>query len=142
MYTYKYPRPALTVDALVFHKNDKGQLSILLIQRKNEPFKNMWAFPGGFMDMQETLEQAVERELFEETEIKDVKLKQLRAYSAIDRDPRGRTISVAFYGFLHEMIQPHGSDDARKAAWFNIKSLPHLAFDHEVILHNALNLIQ
>ncbi len=142
MYTYKYPRPALTVDALVFHKTDKRQLNILLIQRKNEPFKDMWAFPGGFLDMQETLEQAVERELFEETGINNVKLKQMRAYSAIDRDPRGRTISVAFYGFPDEMLHPKGSDDAKKAAWFNIESLPPLAFDHEIILQDALNLIQ
>ena len=96
-YTYDYPRPALTVDAVVFRKTTK-QLEVLLIQRKHYPFEGMWALPGGFVEMEETVEQAVVRELEEETSLKIEGLKQLHTFSELGRDPRGRTISVTFYG--------------------------------------------
>ena len=94
-YTYKYPRPALTVDAAVFRKTGTG-FEILLIQRNNPPFEGGWALPGGFVDMDETLEDAIIRELQEETSLTDVTLKQLHAFSTPGRDPRGHTISVIF----------------------------------------------
>ena len=96
-YTYDYPRPALTVDAVVFRKNAK-QLEVLLIQRKHYPFKGMWALPGGFVEMDETVETAVVRELEEETNLKLEGLEQLHTFSELGRDPRGRTVSVTFFG--------------------------------------------
>ena len=130
--TYKYPRPALTVDAIVFRKTSKTE--VLLIQRGNEPFKNLWAFPGGFVDMDETVEQAAVRELFEETGIKGIELKQFYTFSAINRDPRHRTVSVVFVGFTEKNIEPKAGDDAKNAKWFELDNLPELAFDHAEIL--------
>jgi len=131
-FTYKYPRPALTVDAVVFKKT--SALEVLLIQRGNEPFKNLWAFPGGFVDMDETVEMAVDRELQEETGIRDITLKQFKTFSAIDRDPRFRIVSVVFVGITKANMEPIAGDDAKNAKWFNINDLPELAFDHKEIL--------
>ncbi len=137
-YTYQYPRPAVTTDAIVFLEKRDG-LQVLLIQRKNEPFQGMWALPGGFLDMGETLEKCAERELEEETGLSGIKLKQLHAFSTIDRDPRGRTIGVAFWGFTtKENSLVKGGDDASEAKWFPIKKLPALAFDHTEILEMAI----
>ncbi len=136
-YQYKYPRPALTIDAVVF-KKDADDTFVLLIQRKNPPYKNRWALPGGFVDMDETLEESAARELQEETGLSDVNLKQLRAFSALERDPRGRTISVVFWGILNSDNKISAGDDAAKVQWFNIKSLPPLAFDHREVLEIAL----
>ncbi len=136
-YTYKYPRPAVTVDVLIFRRI-KQDLQLLLIQRNHEPFEGFWALPGGFMDMDETLEQAAGRELKEETGLKNVSLKQLKAYSALDRDPRHRTVSVAFWGILSEDQSVKAGDDARKAQWFSVWSLPETAFDHGQIISDAL----
>ena len=136
-YTYKYPRPAVTVDMLVF-REQKSQLEILLIRRNHEPFEGKWALPGGFMDMNETLEEAAARELHEETGLKDISLTQLKAYSAIHRDPRHRTVSVAFMGFLTGNQEPVAGDDARETAWFPVQKLPPLAFDHQQIIADAL----
>jgi len=136
-YTYKYPRPAVTVDILIF-KRIKQDLQLLLIQRNHEPFEGFWALPGGFMDMGETLEQAAERELKEETGLQNISLEQLKAYSALDRDPRHRTVSVAFVGFLSEGQLIEAGDDARKAQWFSVRSLPETAFDHRQIISDAL----
>ncbi|MFO8055335.1 MAG: NUDIX hydrolase [Bacteroidales bacterium] len=137
-HTYKYPRPALTVDAMVFRRADQG-LQILLIRRKNEPFKGQWAFPGGFVDMNETVEEAVHRELKEETGLKNISLKQYFTASEIDRDPRGRTVSVIFYGFVHHEndIKIRAADDASEVCWHNLNQLPELAFDHQKILRKA-----
>ncbi len=136
-YTYKYPRPAVTVDMLIFRKT-KENLQLLLIQRDREPFQGFWAIPGGFMDMDETLEEAADRELQEETGLQNIALTQLKAYSAIDRDPRHRTVTVAFVGFLTDNQQIKAGDDARNAQWFSVNRLPSLAFDHGQIIADAV----
>ena len=130
MYTYPYPRPAVTVDAILI----SNQQSVLLIERGREPFKGKWALPGGFVELDEELETACQRELEEETGIRVGELKQFRAYGAVNRDPRHRTISVLFYAFTdHELLASAG-DDAAKAQWFPLHQLPELAFDHQQIL--------
>ena len=135
MYNYEYPRAALTVDAIVFVKENKSTY-ILLIQRGNEPFKNMWALPGGFIEMNETLETACKRELAEETGLQVKKMTQFKTYDAINRDPRHRTISVAFFIELNQQKTVKGGDDAARAEWFPISDLPELAFDHAQILND------
>ncbi len=137
-YTYKYPRPALTVDALVFAGTRQDGFSLLLIRRKNEPYKNQWAIPGGFVDMDETLEEAVLRELEEETGIRLDKMEQLHAFSAIERDPRHRTVSVAFTCIIEQKKEAKGGDDAAEAKWFSTNRLPELAFDHQEIIGLAI----
>ncbi len=136
-YTYKYPRPALTVDIMVTRNVTSG-LEILLIQRLNPPFKDQWALPGGFVDMDETLEQAAARELAEETGLVDVALNQFKAFSTPGRDPRGHTISVIFTGLVTQDAIAKAGDDAKNVSWFNIKKLPSLAFDHAEIINEAL----
>lgn len=133
MHSYNYPRAALTVDAIVF-VNTNANTSVLLIERGREPFKNKWALPGGFIDMDETLEQSCIRELEEETGLKVDGMQQFQAYDAINRDPRHRTISVVFSVQLDERKTVKGGDDAAKAGWFLLDDLPELAFDHEKIL--------
>lgn len=132
-YTYEYPRPMVTVDALVISRNEED-FEVLLIQRKNEPFKNMWALPGGFVDMEETLEHAVIRELEEETGLKDIDLKQFYTAGKPGRDPRGRNITVVYYGFTDNKNVVAG-DDAGKAGWFSLSKIPALAFDHNEIIN-------
>ena len=127
----------LTVDAAVFRQKD-GKTEILLIRRDRPPFEGHWALPGGFVDMDETLEEAVARELEEETNITGVDLKQLHAFSALDRDPRGRTISVVFWGILNDRQQAKAGDDARETGWFDINNLPELAFDHRDVVDMAI----
>lgn len=133
-YTYKYPRPALTVDAIVFNDNSE----ILLIQRSSQPFKDLWAFPGGFVNEDETVEMAVSRELEEETGIENVILKQFYTYSEPHRDPRHRTVTVAFVGKVMSTTKPIAGDDAKNAQWFKLNALPPLAFDHKQILEEVL----
>lgn len=135
-YTYEYPRPAVTADCIVMTKDDDPK--VLLIERGHEPFKGCWAFPGGFMNMDETTEQCAIRELEEETGLKVNEIKQIGAYSKVDRDPRGRTITVAYLALVDEPLPVRGQDDAAKAQWFSIKNLPKLAFDHEEIIHDAI----
>jgi len=139
MYTYHYPRPALTVDCAIFCKS-KNQTFVLLIQRANDPFKEMWAFPGGFVDMDEDIDTAAYRELKEETAFEGVQLEQFKTYGAIDRDPRGRTVSVVYLGSMETESLPivKGEDDALKAQWINLNELPALAFDHEQIMKELL----
>lgn len=139
MYTYQYPRAALTVDAIVFVK-DITETYVLLIKRGREPFTNKWALPGGFVDMDETLEKACIRELQEETLLKVASMKQFRTYDAVDRDPRHRTISVVFSTRLKQKEKVTGSDDAAQAQWFSLKELPVLAFDHKTILEDFFEL--
>ncbi len=136
-FCYEYPRPAVTVDAVVL--TDESTPKVLLIRRKNPPFQNAWAFPGGFVDMDETLEEAVVRELHEETAILLPNLQQFKAYSRINRDPRFRAISVAFIGTVCEAsCQLNAQDDAADARFFPITALPYLAFDHKQILEEVL----
>jgi 8-oxo-dGTP diphosphatase len=137
-YTYNYPRPAVTVDALLFYKDER---KVLLIQRKHEPFMNSWAIPGGFVDENETLETAALRELKEETSISGVQLLQFRAYGNPGRDPRGRTISVVFYAVLDYKPEAMADDDAKDFGWFSVKELPAMAFDHKQIITEALEFI-
>ena len=139
-YTYKYPRPAVTADAVVITK--KPIPKVLLIERGDEPFKGHWAFPGGFMNMDETTEACAIRELKEETGLELDNPKQIGTYSDIDRDPRGRTISVVYLFEIESEREVTGQDDAAKAQWWDIKNLPELAFDHKEILENALAYIK
>lgn len=139
-YTYKYPRPALTADAVVFAK-DGDSIRLLLVERKHDPCKGCWAFPGGFMNMDETTAQAAHRELFEETGIKVDAMRLVGAYDKVDRDPRGRVITVAYTTIIDHSLPAKGADDAAKAEWIDIRQLPPLAFDHEEILHDAMRLI-
>ena len=133
MYTYKYPRPALTVDALVIKKETA---EILLIQRGAEPFKGRWALPGGFVEIDELLADACRRELEEETGLILYDLNQFRVYDAVERDPRSRTISVVFYGFAEKDARIKGADDAADAAWFGLDQLPELGFDHAQVIND------
>ena len=137
-YTYKYPRPALTVDAVVFGF-DEGELKILLIQRGLPPFKGKWALPGGFVKVEEPIDTAVRRELEEETGLTEIFLEQLYTFGAVDRDPRERVVSVAHYALVK--LSEHsaaGASDASDAAWFPVGRVPALAFDHAEILKMAL----
>lgn len=134
-YTYKYPRPAVTADCVVITKESEPK--VLLIQRGADPFKGTWAFPGGFMNMDETTEQCAIRELEEETGLKVATVHQIGAYSKVDRDPRGRTITVAYLAIIDTPQDVIGKDDAAKAEWFTITDLPTLAFDHEEIIKDA-----
>jgi len=133
-HTYNYPRPALTVDCLILHQ-ENDDFQILLIQRKNEPFKNHWALPGGFVDENETVENAALRELKEETNVENIEANLVGVFSEKGRDPRGWTVSVAFYGIVDKSkYQAQAGDDARNIAWFSVKELPDLAFDHDKII--------
>ncbi|MFO7939241.1 MAG: NUDIX hydrolase [Bacteroidales bacterium] len=138
-YTYSYPRPAVTIDIMVFHRTTK-QWEILLIERLNEPFKGMWALPGGFIEMEETLHQSAIRELREETGIALQQLQQFRTYGNPGRDPRGRTISVVYYAIIADATkkQVKAGDDAHLAQWSSIEDLPALAFDHATIMQEAM----
>jgi len=133
MYNYKYPRPALTVDALVYTKS-QGIYYVLLVQRGIDPFKGKWALPGGFVNMDELLETACRRELMEETGLKVERMMQFKTFDAIDRDPRHRTISVVYSVELPEQADVQGDDDATAAEWFAVDNLPELGFDHKNIL--------
>ena len=137
-YTYKYPRPAVTADCIVITR--EAEPKVLLIQRGGEPFKGAWAFPGGFMDMDETTEQCAIRELEEETGLRVSDIKQIGAYSKVDRDPRGRTITVAYLAIIDEPIAVTGQDDAANAEWWPVDALPPLAFDHDEIMADAMEL--
>lgn len=129
-YVYDYPRPMVTVDAIVFSEQE-GKWQVLLIQRRYDPYAGRWALPGGFVEMDETLEAAAARELFEEAGISGVSLEQVGAFGAPGRDPRGRSIGVAFWGVAeHGRQTPRADDDAQDAAWFPMDALPPLAFDH------------
>lgn len=126
----------LTVDAVVLTREPAPR--VLLVRRKHEPFAGCWALPGGFVEMEESLEAAVARELLEETGIGGVGLSQLHTFGNPGRDPRGRTVSVAFLGFLAGAREPRGGSDASEAAWHPAAEPPALAFDHADILRMAL----
>ncbi len=137
-HTYKYPRGALTVDCVVFGLDDE-ELKVMLIQRGQAPFEGQWALPGGFVHLDETLEEAARRELEEETGLRKVFLEQLYTFGAVDRDPRERVVTVAFYALVK--LSGHAvkaATDARDAGWFPAHDVPSLAFDHAHILDMAL----
>lgn len=139
-FCYRYPHPAVAVDCVIFGY-DGNDIKVLLIQRGNYPYKTSWAFPGGFMNINETAEQAALRELKEETGLKDVIVRQLYTYTDIDRDPRERVISIAHYA-LTRISEVKAGDDAKDAKWFSLSEIPNLAFDHDVILNKALTTLK
>ena len=132
-YVYRYPRPAVTTDALVYYR-EGSVVRVLLIQRGREPFQGKWALPGGFINMDERLETACKRELEEETGLKLDAMVPYRVYDAVDRDPRHRTISVVFYTEVAGEMPVTGGDDAAIARWFPLHVLPEMAFDHREII--------
>lgn len=139
MYTYQYPRPAVTVDIVLSCRVD-DLVNILLVQRAEPPFQGSWALPGGFVDIDETLKAAAARELEEETGLRGVQLTQLRTYGDPGRDPRGRVISVVYCGELPagKLEQGLPGSDAAQVRWFPISELPLLAFDHLEIIQESL----
>jgi len=137
-HTYHYPRAALTVDCVVFGF-DGGELQVLLIRRGLPPFKDKWALPGGFVRVEETLDDAARRELAEETGLQDVFLEQLYTFGSVKRDPRERVVSVAYYALTKPADHTTAaSTDAAEARWFSVSAVPALAFDHADILATAL----
>jgi len=137
-FCYKYPHPAVTTDNVIFGF-DGESLNVLLIKRGMEPDKGRWAFPGGFLNMDETAEEGAARELKEETEVEDVYIEQLQAFSTVDRDPRERVITITYYVLVRQNdYHVIGGDDAADARWFKLEELPPLAFDHDSILKVAV----
>jgi 8-oxo-dGTP diphosphatase len=141
-YCYDYARPALTVDAVIFTFVEQ-EIKVLMIKRAYEPFKDNWAFPGGFVNEGETAEAALKRELHEETGLRDISLEQFWTASTPGRDPRGWTVSVVFIGFASaKHIKPVAGDDAKEADWHSINNVPVLAFDHNELLKKAFDSIR
>ena len=133
-----YKQPSVTVDIVIFSViND--DLKVLLIKRGLEPFKDKWAIPGGFVQMDESLEDAAKRELMEETGVRDVYLEQLYSFGDVKRDPRGRVITISYFALVNaEKVKIKASSDAREVKWFSVKDIPSLAFDHKKIFDYAL----
>ena len=136
-YTYEYPRPMLTADCVVI--NLRGE--VLLVRRGNEPFRGCWALPGGFMEMDERIEQCAARELKEEAglEVSTTALRLVGVYSAVGRDPRGRTVTAAYMVRVGEETCATASDDAAEVRWWPLAKLPPLAFDHAEIIADAIS---
>jgi 8-oxo-dGTP diphosphatase len=135
----KYERPSVTVDVLMMSLRQRD-LQILLIKRRGWPHEGMWAIPGGFVNIKESLEDAAKRELQEETGVQDVYLEQLYTFGDPDRDPRTRVITVVYFALLDsERLQVRAATDAVDVGWFSVYQLPPLAFDHEQIIQYALN---
>lgn len=136
-HTYEFARPALTVDIVVFAL-DEEDLQVMLVERDLKPFAGQWALPGGFVRVDESLEDAARRELQEETGLKNIFLEQLYTFGDLNRDPRERVVTVAYYALVNfEGHNVHASTDARNAAWFAGNDMPKLAFDHQKILKTA-----
>lgn len=127
---------SVTTDCVIFYSNGEEH-KVLLIKRKGEPYKGKWALPGGFLEDEEPLEDGARRELEEETGLKVKDLFQLKVFGTPGRDPRGRTISVVFYGQVASEEKVTGNDDAEDAQWFSINDLPELAFDHSEVMEIA-----
>lgn len=136
-FVYDYPRPAVTVDCLLLRINEE-KIEGLFIKRKKDPFKGCWALPGGFMEIDETPEAAAVRELGEETSIKIKGVIQIGAFGAVNRDPRGRTISIAFLAFMDDEQQAKAASDAAHVEWIGLSESIDLAFDHQEILREAI----
>jgi 8-oxo-dGTP diphosphatase len=141
-YTYEYPRPSVTADCVVFNFIG-GNLKVLLIKRGNNPYKGLWAFPGGFLDMDEPPLRTAMRELNEETGLEVEALEQIGVFGEVNRDPRGRVISIAFVSLLKDNKEDlqHGSD-AAELRWWDLEKAPSLAFDHDLILTKAVQKIK
>ena len=140
MFCYDYPRPAVTVDIVVFSGD---ALDVLLIQRKHPPFEGHWALPGGFIEMEESLETTARRELEEETGVTDVALTEVGAFGAPSRDPRGRVITIAYATVVEKpILNVKAGSDASAVAWFSNTDLPKLAFDHTEIIQKALEVFK
>ncbi len=138
-YVYDWPRPMVTVDAVVFAVTH-GSIELLLIKRGHEPFKGQWAIPGGFIGMEEELDDAVARELQEETGLTGIPLEQIHTFGTVGRDPRGRQITVVYMGIIKEGLDRiKAGDDAAQAQWFDINNLPpNMAFDHNLVANFAI----
>ena len=134
-YCYKYPHPAVTTDCVIF-SFDGERLQVLLIERGIEPYKGRWAFPGGFLKMDETAEEGARRELKEETGLDSAYMEQFHTFSTPERDPRERVITIAYYALV-KIQEVKGGDDAASARWFPLDEIPSLAFDHDYILRVA-----
>lgn len=134
-YHYKYPHPSVTTDCVIFGF-DGTRMKVLLVQRGIEPYKGRWAFPGGFLQMDESAEEGALRELREETGLSGAFIRQFHTFSAPDRDPRERVITIAFYALVR-IEEVTGGDDAADARWFALDEVPQLAFDHDQILRTA-----
>lgn len=139
-YHYKYPHPSVTTDCVIFGF-DGIKLNVLLVQRGIEPYKGRWAFPGGFLKMDESAEEGALRELREETGLQGAYLQQFHSFSAPDRDPRERVITIAYYALV-KLQEVKGADDAADARWFALDEVPPLAFDHDLILRTALKALR
>jgi len=138
-YTYEFSRPTLTVDCVIFGLDTSSRLKVLLIQRNNDPFKNAWALPGGFVNETETLEAAALRELEEETGVTDIFIEQLFTFGTPKRDPRGHVVTVAYYALINLEEHKIGAETTSKDVnWFSLEKLPVLAFDHNIILETAI----
>ena len=135
LFAYKYPHPSVTTDCVIFGF-DGSNLQVLLVERGIEPYKGMWAFPGGFIRMDESCEEGALRELQEETGLKNAYVEQFHTFSDPKRDPRERVITVAYYALVRKQ-DVKGGDDAARAAWFTLDKVPQLAFDHDSILRKA-----
>ena len=140
-FCYPYPHAAITADCIVFGYDPNKTLRVLLVKRRNEPYKDCWAFPGGFMEIDEDLETCARREVMEETGMALGEVFQFRSYSAVDRDPRERVITVVYFAF-EALAEVKGSDDAAEARWFDIDNLPELAFDHRTIIHELFEFLE
>lgn len=141
-YTYQYPHPALTTDSVIFGFDGKN-LNVLLIKRGIEPFKDQWALPGGFIHIDETVEECALRELKEETHVSNIYIEQFGIFSDINRDPRERVISIGFLALVAKKdFQVIGGDDAKEAKWYKIDQIPQMAFDHEEIFKKALTALK
>ncbi len=137
IYSYRYPHPAVATDCVIFGF-DGVKLKVLLVERGGEPYKGMWAFPGGFLRMDETAEQGALRELKEETDLSPYYIEQFHCFSDPHRDPRERVLSIAFLALV-KIAEVKGGDDAAQAEWFSMDEIPQLAFDHDHILRMALD---
>lgn len=140
VYSYKHPHPSVTTDCVIFCF-DKKDLNVLLIKRGIEPFKDTWAFPGGFLRMNESAEECALRELKEETSLTPGYIEQFHTFTEVDRDPRERVISIAYFALIKKS-DVEGGDDASEAQWFKVKDLPPLAFDHDYIFKKALTALK
>ena len=134
-FCYRYPHPAVTTDCVIFGF-DGERLQVLLIERGIEPYKGRWAFPGGFLKMDETAEEGARRELKEETGLDSAYMEQFHTFSTPERDPRERVITIAYYALV-KIQEVKGGDDAASARWFPLDEIPSLAFDHDYILRMA-----